>query len=42
MGMEALETVIAYWEDALAAYNPTARYGVNYTAPALPFYLNIF
>ena len=25
MGMEALETVIAYWEDALAAYNPTAR-----------------
>lgn len=24
MGMEALETVIAYWEDALAAYNPTA------------------
>jgi len=23
MGMEALETVIAYWEDALAAYNPT-------------------
>ena len=26
MGMEALETVIAYWEDALAAYNPTARH----------------
>jgi len=24
MGMEALETVIGYWEDALAAYNPTA------------------
>ena len=23
MGMEALETVIGYWEDALAAYNPT-------------------
>ena len=25
MGMEALETVISYWEDALAAYNPTAN-----------------
>ena len=25
MGMEALETVIGYWEDALAAYNPTAN-----------------
>lgn len=24
MGMEALETVIGYWEDALAAYNPTS------------------
>jgi len=24
MGMEALETVIGYWEDALAAYNPSA------------------
>ena len=23
MGMEALETVIAYWEDALEAYNPS-------------------
>ncbi|KFM71845.1 hypothetical protein X975_18793, partial [Stegodyphus mimosarum] len=22
MGMEALETAIAYWEDALAAYRP--------------------
>jgi hypothetical protein len=27
MGMEALETVIGYWEDALAAYNPTGSYG---------------
>jgi hypothetical protein len=25
MGMEALETVIGYWEDALAAYNPTGN-----------------
>ena len=25
MGMEALETVIGYWEDALAAYNPTGE-----------------
>ncbi len=25
MGMEALETVIGYWEDALAAYNPTGK-----------------
>jgi len=25
MGMEALETVISYWEDALAAYNPSAN-----------------
>lgn len=25
MGLEALETVIGYWEDALAAYNPTAN-----------------
>merc|ERR1712232_1004579 len=25
MGMEALETVISYWEDAPAAYNPSAN-----------------
>jgi len=25
MGLEALETVIGYWEDALGAYNPTAN-----------------
>lgn len=24
MGMEALETAVSYWEDALAAYNPKA------------------
>ena len=28
MGMEALETVVGYWEDALAAYQP--RNGVNH------------
>ncbi len=32
MGMEALETVIGYWEDALAAYNPTGN---------LPLQINI-
>ena len=28
MGMEALETVVGYWEDALAAYQP--RNGINH------------
>lgn len=25
MGMEALETVIGYWEDALSAYHPSNK-----------------
>ena len=34
MGMEALETVIAYWEDALAAYNPSGQ--ASGGGPTLP------
>jgi len=37
MGMEALETVIGYWEDALAAYNPTSRQLVLTTAEETQF-----
>jgi len=41
MGMEALETVIGYWEDALAAYNPTARSLILTTAEEAEFRQNI-
>ena len=38
MGMEALETVVGYWEDALAAYQP--RNGM-YFQPMKEFYNTI-
>ena len=34
MGMEALETVVGYWEDALAAYN-ASRWATLNLAPFL-------
>ena len=40
MGMEALETVIGYWEDALAAYNPTATRRVLTTNEETEFIRN--
>ena len=33
MGMEALETVVGYWEDALAAYNTVHTKGNNNKQP---------
>jgi len=41
MGMEALETVISYWEDALGAYNPTANNLMLTTAEEAEFIKNI-
>jgi len=41
MGMEALETVIGYWEDALAAYNPTATNKVLTTSEETMFIKSI-
>lgn len=41
MGMEALETVIGYWEDALAAYNPTATNMVLTTSEETMFIKSI-
>jgi len=37
MGMEALETVIGYWEDALGAYSPSTRQLVLTTAEEAKF-----
>lgn len=41
MGMEALETVISYWEDALGAYNPSANNLMLTTAEEAEFIKNI-
>ena len=39
MGMEALETVVGYWEDALAAYQP--RNGVNHVLTTGELFLKV-
>ena len=41
MGMEALETVIGYWEDALGAYSPASRQLVLTTAEETQFIRSI-